>query len=182
MTETDFKILEAKGYSDDNFGETIHITVLELDNYGTPIDSNSPITLIYPETQDVIKMIEYSNGYLISVSTDDFKQVIINNDGKTITALRHKSFYIDNSNSSYDEILNFRVDINYIKKAPRYCIVRNLANECSEDYEYFKNLESAIEKFNNYERSLYSITMDRITTGNICEYGKKLCRVSLIKV
>ncbi len=77
MTETDFKILEAKGYSDDNFGKTIHITVLELDNYGTPIDSNSPITLIYPETQDVIKMIEYSNGYLISVSTDDFKQVII---------------------------------------------------------------------------------------------------------
>jgi len=182
MTNTDFKIIEAKGYSDDKFGETIHIMVLELNNYGTPIDSNSPITLIYPETQDVIKMIEYSNGYLISVSIDDFRQVKINKNGKTITALRHKSFYIDESNSLYNGILNFSIDINYIKKAPRYCIVRNLANECSEDYEYFKDLQSAMEKFNDYERSLYSITMDRITTGNVYEYGKKLCRVSLIKV
>ena len=182
MTEADFKILEAKGYYDDKFGETIHISVLKLDNYGTPIDYQSPMTLIYPETQDVIQMIECSNGYLISVSLDDFRQIKINNEGKIIVAFRHNSFYSEKSIFSEDKVQNIYVDMNFIKNAPRFCIIRNLANDYSENYEYFKNIDSAIEKFNKYENSLYSTTLDRIRDGNIYEYGKKLCRVSLVQI
>ena len=42
------------------------------------------------------------------------------------------------------------MDINYIKKAPRYCIIRNMHGDGAELYEFFHNLTEAADKFSFY--------------------------------
>jgi len=74
------------------------------------------------------------------------------------------------------------MDINYIKKAPRYCIIRNMHGDGAEPYEFFHNLTDATDKFSFYSNNLVSTTKRLLENDSIIEWGDKLCRIMLYEV